>query len=63
MSDFPKWHPGAEYTEVADDWAKEPDICKALKLASDQEYYAQYCGYNRLMLAAKEEIERLRSAR
>jgi hypothetical protein len=59
MTEFPAWHPGEKYADVADEWKKEFDICKALGLAADEEFYAQYCGYDRLMLAAKAEIERL----
>lgn len=59
---FPQWHPGKDFAEVADVWQKEPDICRALEIASAEEYYAKYCGYDRLMLAAKAEIERLQAA-
>lgn len=61
MSDLPKWHPGAEFDGGAEEWQREPDLCKALEAAAAEHYYAEYCGYHRLMLAAKEEIERLQN--
>lgn len=61
MTELSKWHPGEMHTEVAENWQKEPDICRALELAAAEDYYAKYCGYDRLLLAAKEEIERLQS--
>lgn len=59
MADLPAWHPGAEFDGGAEDWQREPDLCRALELAATEHYYAVYCGYHRLMLAAKAEIERL----
>jgi hypothetical protein len=56
----PTWHPGDEYADdITNDWQKEPDICRALELAAAEQYYAGYCGYDKLLLAAKAEIERL----
>src|SRR5688500_10760034 len=61
MTTRPTWH-GGYPDDVADAWMKEPDIAAALELAAQEHYYAEYCGYDRLMRAAKAEIERLRAA-
>lgn len=62
MTDYPVWHPGEEGAEFANAWQNETDLCKALEMASADHYYAGYSGYDKLMLAAKAEIERLRAA-